>query len=816
MLRVCGSDYDNVTWDKPIGQSNEVEIRIISQSAFELAQHHEQGKVQQELSELRNLEREAIKRLTELENRLSRTGKLTPEDMVELARVEQMQQQLRERIDNREQESVQTRVQRILETLKQNGMTRSAVQERMEYISRELDRVSRQELDQIEARLNLARKMAEVPENARPQKQAELLEQQADQLEKLAKQIEAGEDDKNGRKQEADALKAEAKQLRELAEQTRQERDADKRKQELERLAAEQEKRAKELAAKADLRTAREKELEREAKTLRDSARALREMADQKPGGDNRDIKAGLTDARRGQEEVEKTLGELLQRLEPWSSSREIKAESRALLDEQRRLLEEVEKMQGDLAAKTREELTPDEKARLDTASANQQKLRDRTQELIEKMKRIAADRKESDPVMAEELERAIQQATQGNLTGKMGDARQELENNRLTPAKEKQKAALAELEELAKKLENRREAELERMIKRQRETEKELLELLDAGEKLRKKIKEADGIKDPQQRAEALKKLAGEQQQLKERAEELARQLSRQRDERAAESLNQAAKQLEESARTLSRGEVDKEKQEEGLDRIDEALEEVEKARAQNEDELTREKLTRIAEMLAKLKERQEGLGEENARIDKRAQQEGMWSRGLMSSLIDLAKNQKKLADDTRATADERALTGAIAIQRLVKRAAEAMDRAGKRFDEQRTVVLADPKNVKSDEQARQAQAEALRRLHQLLEAIKQEAEAGARPMSAGGGGGSGGGREDDGIPALAQLKLLRTMQADVNRRTQEFTKQNPDLEKLTPEQKIELESIQREQREIAELIEELLRPGTGEGAGR
>ncbi len=67
------------------------------------------------------------------------------------------------------------------------------------------------------------------------------------------------------------------------------------------------------------------------------------------------------------------------------------------------------------------------------------------------------------------------------------------------------------------------------------------------------------------------------------------------------------------------------------------------------------------------------------------------------------------------------------------------------------------------------------------------------------------GGGRElGDNIPPLAQLKLLRAMQAEVNERTKDFAKKHPDTSKLTEAQKKELQTIQREQREVAELVEE------------
>ena len=83
-----------------------------------------------------------------------------------------------------------------------------------------------------------------------------------------------------------------------------------------------------------------------------------------------------------------------------------------------------------------------------------------------------------------------------------------------------------------------------------------------------------------------------------------------------------------------------------------------------------------------------------------------------------------------------------------------------------------------------------------------------GSKGNTGGGGGGGGGGGEDrgdNGLPPLAQLKLLRAMQDDVNKRTAAFTKTHPDLDKLTEKEKTELAGIRADQHEIEGLLEEL-----------
>jgi hypothetical protein len=71
-------------------------------------------------------------------------------------------------------------------------------------------------------------------------------------------------------------------------------------------------------------------------------------------------------------------------------------------------------------------------------------------------------------------------------------------------------------------------------------------------------------------------------------------------------------------------------------------------------------------------------------------------------------------------------------------------------------------------------------------------------------------------GLPPLAQLKLLRTMQEDVKDRMEAFRKAHPDLDKLTDKEKTELAGIGRDQQDIAALVDEMRNqraPGGPEG---
>ena len=828
-LKVCADDYDDVTVDKLPGCSSEVEIRIVSRAALELALSREQARIQQELIELRQQQREAIQKVTEVENRVARTKKLTPEDLAELQRVEQTQQQIRERIDTPNQESVRSRVERILDTLKQNGIERSAIQERLKPVRDRLDRLGREELQQIEAKLSAVRKQGEVSEEVRKERRAETLEkdaraaaERAKKLEELAREGTEDAATKARLGEAAKQLQQQAAKLRELAKELRAEartppKDAaaaaEERGEQLQRLAEERQRMARDLAKAAAKDTSgQEREMLKQARELKNSAEALAQEAraeqDAARAADRAETKAELAAARHRQEEVEKTLSEMLKDLEPWSSTREIKGESRALLEEQRKLSDDVKAMSDQVGDKP-EKLTPEQKARLDSAAAAQQKLAERTQQLMEKMKRLAEERrKEGDDSTAQELEQARARGMKADIADKMKAAREKLGANQLGSAGEEQKQALAGLEKLVKNLEDRREAELDRLIKKQREAERALEKLTEDQDELRKKIKEAASEKDPKKREEELKRLARRQAELQKKAEEVAKKLSRLRAERAGQSVAQAAKQMEEAVRRLERGEASEDKQDEALDRLDEAQEDLEKARGNNEEELAREQLAKVADVLKRLKERQDRLVGETERLHKEALEAKGWTRGLKQSLSGYALAQEGLGHECKSLAD-RDLTAAPVFARLLRKAAESMQKAAEELTRHFDKVKGELEDTSAPIEGQRFQKLAQHRLQQILDALKIDEGASIRPAGAQkpADGSSGSRPMGDGIPPLAQLKLLRALQAEVNARTKEFATKHPDEKKLTPAEKKELEAIRREQREVAELVEEYTR---------
>jgi hypothetical protein len=180
---------------------------------------------------------------------------------------------------------------------------------------------------------------------------------------------------------------------------------------------------------------------------------------------------------------------------------------------------------------------------------------------------------------------------------------------------------------------------------------------------------------------------------------------------------------------------------------------------------------------------------------------------------LLGQSDGQKALAEDARNLAENK-LKDAKIFDHMLRKSAAAMEQAAdsikdrvKKGDERADGKLDAAGQEAAYQRTHRLQTEALRYLEQLLAVLKDEEDRMRQGGGAGGGNGGagGGGRESDGIPELAQFKLLKTLQQDVAKRTEEFARKHPDLKKLTEAQKKELAGIHKDQAEITKLLDDL-----------
>ena len=770
ILQACADDFDDVSVNKSPGFSPEVRLTIVNHSDFERDLNRDVTIIQNILKEQRDKEQAALQQVTRAENRLKREENLTTSELEQLTQAEQVQRELRDRFGEK-QDQVRGQVQRIQEALKQNGMQNSPMRDRMRHVERELQRLAENDLIQAEQQLARARQQLEA--SAQAEDKARNAEREAEELELKARN-----------------LNAEAAQKEKDAQATNDPREKEK----LLTDAKRNKDQAKEVLVLAAPLRQQAEALKREAANLLKESKA----------------RASINAARRRQEEVEKTLSDLLARLEPSSVVGDIKGEARDLLDAQRQLEARVEELELKMRGKKLDELTVEERDELKAAREGQQELEDRTAKLLERMRQEADNRAKTEPELAKKLQDASNQAEKENVVGEMRESSEKLGDNKVGEARKNQKTSAAALGSLARELGHQSEAEQEQLVNKLREAEKELEKIRAEADELRKKmkeLKEGKGDLTPEERKEELKRLEKRQEELQQQAQQLAKRLSREgRAERARQALDKAAKNPDEM-----------------LERLNEAERELKRARQREQEVLEREQLTRILEVIERLRDRQAALNAEADRIRKEVKEGGDWTRGLRGSLLGLRDGQNGLKAETEEVIPKE-LADTPVFARMLQRAAEAMALAAKRADrsaaKQAKQGNAAPDKLPDAELLKQ-QKQAQRRLEQVIDAVKSQLDApppqqpkqpknpdnGEQPEN-------GNPPPQNGLPPLAQLKLLKALQLDVNKRSEEMLKRHPDLNKLSEAEQAEYNSIIRDQQDVRELLEEMRRP-PGEAAG-
>lgn len=338
---------------------------------------------------------------------------------------------------------------------------------------------------------------------------------------------------------------------------------------------------------------------------------------------------------------------------------------------------------------------------------------------------------------------------------------------------------------------------------------------LATAQDDLRKRSADAGKVGDPVARAAEMKKLAAEQDKLIERGKEMLQRLTLDRADRPARDVRAAIDSMEAARSDLENGNPGIRAQNDAVERLDNARDRLDASTAVAPEQLSDEKRRKMVEKVQALLERQKAAVAEAERIHKLVTASKEWNRDALTAYGDLGeKRQQPITDEVRALEKEFASLPVLA--RVLSESAGAMDSATKKITNR--LQEFDPTNaydaeleIANDRKVLRPMSLAQRRLEQLLDALKQEEPKTTakrdppsktpNPMNPA----PSGGGDRDIVPPLAQLKVLRSLQAELNQRTAEFAKAHPDPEKLTEEERAELKELEDAQREMASLFEQM-----------
>jgi hypothetical protein len=482
---------------------------------------------------------------------------------------------------------------------------------------------------------------------------------------------------------------------------------------------------------------------------------------------------------------LEAMLGELAQ----WDSFSRIAREVGLLKQEQQKLREQADGVRVALALAQRDgeplNLARQTAQRQLEAARQFDKLQQRMEALLTRLQ-------DNDPLAAGSLADALDVAQRLAIGGQMRSAARQLQDTKAGNAVQTQDQILAGLSEILDRLASRRDQDAKRQLAALTAAAGELDQLTARSENLTREAALAKGSQDPLKRQ--LQRLTKDAQRLAKEVKDLGRKLERLQANPPAESIKRAGQSLAQGGQSAAGGDGATAEQQ-----IKSALEDLQNAKKQLQQEiqraqadLVREQLARLETELAGLLKRQQNLLAETQRLDTARQMHGKLSPSQLISLRNLSDEQGLLAEAVQQSSE--AFSSGEAFELALRGVIQAMLRA------QRSLARS-----QTDATTQTAQQLAIARLQQLLDAARSQAqqpEDEAAPPP-------GQEQPEDGqaeVRSIGELKLLESLQLEINRRTAELEAARPQDGQFTAEQLDELAELAEEQGKLAQIVLDLI----------
>jgi hypothetical protein len=504
-----------------------------------------------------------------------------------------------------------------------------------------------------------------------------------------------------------------------------------------------------------------------------------------------------LADAGKQQDAVILALEEIVGQLAQWANSRRFFRDIGQLLRRQDELADRTAELARSTLGRERENLSSQEVARLRTTARDQFELARRLDRTLQDMSESADQLVETDPLGAEKVSDAVHRAGELATSAKMQSAGSSLEGNQMGQAIGLQNEIRENLKELLDLLAGRNETELERLVERLRQAEEDLADLARRQSKLAEELERVGQDTDQETRSQ-MERLRREQESLEQETDRMTRRLERLMAQQASRTTEQAAGSMQAAAQGAGAGDAQGASREaaEAKSKLDEAQQQVARRRRQLEAELAMEQLARLEDSLKTLRGRQQSVIDETRRLDELATTQGELTRGQLASLLNVGREQQLVRGETIQLSEK--LAGAAVFNLALGVAADDMKAAANLLERKQT-----------GEETQRAELNARARLDQLIEAVKEE-----EPESGDGGGAGGAGNQPGGMPmaqalqALAELKLLKLMQEELNLRTRDLENAFGQVEDPADDARGQYDALSSDQGQLADLMLNLIAP--------
>ncbi len=509
-----------------------------------------------------------------------------------------------------------------------------------------------------------------------------------------------------------------------------------------------------------------------------------------------REFKAALDQVEQKQGETQRTLASILDRLSQWRSERNLNSELRSLSSRQRELGDDARATAEQTRGQTVTELTDQNRADLSRLGSRQQQIAEQVDEFRDELSEAAQALKDSDPEQAERFESALQQIEEAGISARMRQAAAEFEQNRVGEATATQQQVLEAISKVQDALDQRETTDTESLVKQLQEAADNLAEVRQYAETLRKRLDNLAAQTVAERDRDALEKLQRQQQRVRETLQETVRRLQRLQSP-AGSSAQRSANQMERSENAIDSGDVEAaaDAQQNALDDLEQAQRELAADQRAAEEALARERLERLADQIDAFILRQETVIAETRRLEIARAENNRWSRTLLKSLRNLVGVQTGLADETRAAGQTVSSVDVLKI--ALEGTASMMDRAAVRLDGRDTSAG-----------TLQLAERILKRFTDLKAALDEDRNNNAQqnpPDAQQADQPNQSGPDGETVPLIAQLKVIRSLQADLIDRVTHLREREADNGALSADDLTELDEIASQQSELADLAREM-----------
>ena len=808
-----------------IGKSREIRLRVVTAQEAARQMEDQRREIREETERVLAMHKQANRPVDEATRTLAQTKDQIPDAAKqELANAEQVQKQVGERLNN-PADGLARKVDRFMQDLDNLKLQNPEAADQMKGLREALAKLEQGPVPQAEQAINRANRALDNRQNDsqnsnRPGAQAQ--PKTADQG-KAQQKSQAGDPanqnpTEKGQQAQSKPEDASKQAGTEKGQQTAQSKSGDPAKQGASEKGQQSAQgkagdAAKQGPSEKGQQTAQAKsgDASKQSPSEKGQQSAQAKQGGQQPeSGKQEAPEQALAQAQDAQKQITDALQQMLGEMSQLESVRGLINEAKQLAGNQEELNKAIEEAANnpELMGKNAENLPADQKAGLENQAARQNELAKQLQELQQRLGEMANRMAEKDPVDAAGLQEAGENSRQKGTSGKMNQAAEQIAKNQTNAARQGQEQALKEVKQLADDIQNRKEKELSRLVKQLKQAEEEMRNLKRAQVENLLKTKEAGKQPDGAKRKSELQKLARQEQQLQEEAKRQLQKLQRMRSaSQAAQAGQKAAGQMGQAQQKMDADDADaaQQNQEEALKNLDEAEQELAQARQEAEEQLAQEQFAKMSDLIKSLAERQSKMVEETVGYDKKKSDTGSLSLPQKAGVRNLGLIEDGLKQETVELA-QRMDDGVPVFSLILKKAADSM---GKASDSLQQLETGKPTQA--------SEKSAAERLQQLIDSLQpdkpKDGEQQQQQQQQGGEQQQGGQQEGDGIPTVAQLKMLKRLQTEINNRTGEYDTMVNGGQKLTLEQKNDLESLKTEQGRLADLLRDLSKPKRSDG---